>query len=49
VQMATVQPQNAIRPAAYQIDDYLMAHQEFSPSADTQGAATYIHTVAAKQ
>lgn len=48
VQMATVQQQNAIRPAAYQVDDYLMAHQEFSPSVDTQGAATYIHTVAAK-
>lgn len=49
VQMATVQQQNAIHPATYQVDDYLMAHQEFSSSADVQGAATYIHTVAAKQ
>ncbi len=50
VQMANNQPQNPIRPASYQIDDdYLMAHQEFSPSVDMQGAATYIHTVAAQQ
>lgn len=49
VQMAKVQPPNAVRPAAYQVDDYMMAHQEFSPSADVQGAATYIHFVAARQ
>ncbi|GAB1232148.1 sigma-E factor negative regulatory protein [Ferrigenium sp. UT5] len=49
VQTANVQPPNPIRPAAYQVDDYLMAHQEFSPSADVQGAATYIHTVAEKE
>lgn len=47
-QMASVQQNNAIRPASFQANDYLMAHQEFSPSADVQGAATYIHTVAAK-
>ncbi|MFA5371168.1 MAG: sigma-E factor negative regulatory protein [Sideroxydans sp.] len=49
VQMANIQQKNAVRPAAYQVNDYLMAHQEFSPSADVQGAATFIHTVAAKQ
>jgi len=49
VQMATLQQPNAVRPATYRVDDYLMAHQEFSPSADVQGAAAYIHTVAAKQ
>jgi len=49
MQMAKVQPPNAVRTAAYQVDDYLMAHQEFSPSADVQGTATYIHTVAARQ
>lgn len=47
-QLATVQQNNAVRPASLQTNDYLMAHQEFSPSADVQGAATYIHTVAAK-
>lgn len=47
-QMASVQQSNAIRPASFQANDYLMAHQEVSPSADVQGAATYIHTVAAK-
>ncbi len=49
VQMANIQQPNALRPATHQINDYLMAHQEFSPSADVQGAATFIHTVAAKQ
>ncbi len=49
VQMATAHQPSPVTPAAYQTDDdYLMAHQEFSPSADVQGAATYIHSVAAK-
>jgi sigma-E factor negative regulatory protein RseA len=47
-QMAYVRQNNAIRPASFQQNDYLIAHQEVSPSADVQGAATYIHTVAAK-
>lgn len=47
-QLASVQTNNAIRPASFQSNDYLMAHQEFSPSADVQGAASYIHTVAAR-
>jgi len=47
-QLAATQHSNAVRPAAFQANDYLMAHQEFSPSADVQGAASYIHTVAAK-
>lgn len=41
--------QNAARPANLQIkpkaDDYLMAHQEFSPTTDVNGGATYIRTV----
>ena len=41
--------QNAIRPAYVQIkpkaNDYLMAHQEFSPSTDMNGGASYIRTV----
>lgn len=49
-QVAIVQPDNAgaIRPASAQTDDYLMAHQEFSPSADVHGAASYIHAVAGR-
>ncbi len=47
-QMASVQQQNMVRPVAFHASDYLMAHQEFSPSTDMQGAATYIHTVASK-
>lgn len=41
--------QHALQPASAQIksksNDYLMAHQEFSPSTDVQGAASYIHTI----
>lgn len=46
-QMAMQQP--ALRPASMQIqpksNDYLMAHQEFSPSIDMNGGASYIRTV----
>ena len=42
--------QTALRPASLQIkprsSDYLMAHQEFSPSTDMSGGAAYIRTVA---
>ncbi|OFZ66774.1 MAG: anti-sigma factor [Betaproteobacteria bacterium RBG_16_56_24] len=42
--------QTALRPASLQIkpgsSDYLMAHQEFSPSTDMSGGAVYIRTVA---
>jgi len=41
--------QNPSRPASVQIrsksNDYLMAHQEFSPSTVMNGGASYIHTV----
>lgn len=41
--------QDAIRPVNLQIqsrsNDYLMAHQEFSPSTDLNAGASYIHTV----
>jgi len=41
--------QAALRPASMQIlpksDDYLLAHQEFSPSTDVNGGASYIRTV----
>jgi sigma-E factor negative regulatory protein RseA len=50
-QMAVQQPQTGeMRPASYSgssgMNDYLMAHQEFSPSNDMQGGASYIRTVA---
>ena len=31
-----------------ELNDYLMAHQEFSPSTNVQGAASYIRTLAAQ-
>lgn len=41
--------QNSLRQASLQIqsksNDYLMAHQEFSPSTDMNGGASYIRTV----
>jgi sigma-E factor negative regulatory protein RseA len=41
--------QSALRPANVQIqpdsNDYLVAHQEFSPSTDINGGTTYIRTV----
>jgi sigma-E factor negative regulatory protein RseA len=41
--------QEAVRPVNMQIrsssNDYLMAHQEFSPSTDMDGSASYIRTV----
>jgi sigma-E factor negative regulatory protein RseA len=48
-QLASAQPQTDVRPASYSstngVNDYVMAHQEFSPSTDVQGAASYIHYV----
>lgn len=42
--------QTALRPASVQIkpsaNDYLVAHQEFSPSTDMSGGAAFIRTVA---
>ena len=31
------------------VDDYLMAHQEFSPGLDVYGMTAYVHTVARHQ
>lgn len=48
-QLASVQPQTDVRPASYStsngVNDYVLAHQEFSPSTDVQGAASFIHYV----
>lgn len=49
-QMAMQQQSSVVRPASFPankgLNDYLMAHQEFSPSTDVRGAASYIRTVA---
>ncbi len=56
-QMAASQQAGSMRPASWQgtpramqaranVNDYLMAHQEYSPSNNVQGATSYIHTVA---
>ena len=39
----------ATLPANEGVNDYLLAHQEFSPGSDVRGAASYIRTVAYKQ
>ena len=48
-QLAAVQPQMDVRPASYSspngVNDYVLAHQEFSPGTDVKGAASYIHYV----
>jgi sigma-E factor negative regulatory protein RseA len=36
-------------PVNESVNDYLLAHQEFSPGSDVRGAASYIRTVAYKQ
>lgn len=47
--VAVAQQQSEVHPASMTIsngmNDYLMAHQEYSPSTDVHGAASYIHTV----
>jgi sigma-E factor negative regulatory protein RseA len=49
-QMAMQQQSASLRPANYAVNrsmnPYLMAHQEFSPSADVRGGVAYIRTVA---
>ncbi len=49
-QLASVQTPSDVRPASYSssvngVNDYVMALQEFSPSTEVEGAATYIHYV----
>lgn len=49
-QLAMQQSPSAIRPASFSanlpFNDYLIAHQEYSPSTEVRGAASYIRTVA---
>ncbi|CAH1387113.1 sigma-E factor negative regulatory protein [Candidatus Nitrotoga sp. M5] len=47
-----MQQSNTVRPAnlpANGLDDYLMAHQELSPSLNVHGMPTYVSTVASQQ
>jgi sigma-E factor negative regulatory protein RseA len=52
-QVATQQQELSVRPASYSteggVDDYLMAHQEMSPSSDIRGAAPYARAVVSGQ
>ncbi|MBI5918287.1 MAG: sigma-E factor negative regulatory protein [Nitrosomonadales bacterium] len=54
VPQLAAQQQSNVRPASMSVeraamqrsmDEYLMAHQEFSPSSDVQGAAPYVRAV----
>lgn len=51
-QLATAPQTSPLRPASLSsangVSDYVMAHQEFSPSTDVHGAASYIHTVSGR-
>ena len=52
VQQAQQRP-GALRAAKFpsndSMNDYLLAHQEYSPSTDVRGASSYIRTVSVKQ
>lgn len=43
-----VQAQLAAAPADGAVNDYLMAHQQFSPSTAMQGVASYVRTVSGR-
>jgi sigma-E factor negative regulatory protein RseA len=46
---ASVQPELASVPSDGKMNEYLMAHQEFSPSTAIQGVAPYIRSVSASK
>ena len=52
-QLAAQQQEIGARPASYSVeggvDDYLMAHQEMSPSSDMRGAVPYVRAVVSGQ
>lgn len=51
-QIAGLQTQSQVRPASFAsvngVNDYVMAHQEYSPSTDVHGGVSYIHAVSDK-
>lgn len=42
-------PANTSFPTNGSMNDYLLAHEEFSPGTDVRGASSYIRSVSAKQ
>ena len=40
-----VLPAARVQPASAQVNDYLLAHQQFSPSTTMRGVASYVRTV----
>ena len=49
VTTANVEPELASIPSDGKMNEYLMAHQEFSPSTAIQGVAPYIRSVSARK
>lgn len=51
--LAASQPQPAVqvvaKPANGAVNDYLLAHQQFSPSTTMQGVASYVRTVSGRE
>ncbi|HEX7813079.1 MAG TPA: sigma-E factor negative regulatory protein [Burkholderiales bacterium] len=41
--------QAAVKPANGAVNDYLLAHQQFSPSTTMQGVASYVRTVSGRE
>ena len=41
--------QVAVKPANGAVNDYLLAHQQFSPSTTMQGVASYVRTVSGRE
>lgn len=41
--------QVAVKPANGAVNDYLLAHQQFSPSTTIQGVASYVRTVSGRE
>lgn len=41
--------QVAVQPADGAVNDYLLAHQQFSPSTTMQGVASYVRTVSGRE
>lgn len=49
VNEAPAAAQVAVKPANGAVNDYLLAHQQFSPSSTIQGVASYVRTVSGRE
>ncbi len=47
--VAEVKPVQAVKSADGAVNDYLLAHQQFSPSTAMQGVASYVRTVSGNE